>query len=551
MKKNFKILFSTAVIGVMCACEAELSPIVITPDPIFDKTGLYTVNTISIYDEDKTVVNISRTYGLSKEMELTVGVDETLLTEYNSLNETDYQLMPAEYYDFPSTVKMNKTDKEVELPVVIKSRDLAGKGLSVANNYMLPLSLKSSSVEVEDMGSAAQVLLVPNIMEPEFTVKIPEENYSLSFIKGTKFSQTVEIDATSNFTTVNPEKVTYKTDRNLVEEYNAANEVDYKPLPSEYYKINPGVLDSETMNYKTSIEFTCGMMQDEDTYLLPLVMVSDEYQVQQKDPIYVQVKLTELNMWIENADEPVINKSGKGKITVAMNAPVNAEQPVKFAVDNDLVSSYNAEHQTTFKPFDQSKVSVSTGVITEGEMKVTVSYEIDMTSMPFDGPDSHLFALKLDEAGLYNGTQVQSGVIYIQPFRTLAGDYVKEVWGEEFSNRKTAPAIYLAGVDGWPASKNEKAQKYCINYNDVWSGCVLHFNILDESFNGDPNKKKLGDFIDRGNDNNGRGQDPVTDEGKSWVDIKTGVVHFDVKIVDTANKDKGGFPIQYDFTPEF
>ena len=86
MKRFFKILFSSAFIGMMFACEAELSPITIIPDPVFDKTGLYTVNTISIYEEQETVVNISRIYGLSKELDLTIGVDETLLTEYNNLN---------------------------------------------------------------------------------------------------------------------------------------------------------------------------------------------------------------------------------------------------------------------------------------------------------------------------------------------------------------------------------------------------------------------------------------------------------------------------------
>ena len=88
MKRFFKILFSSAFIVMMFACEAELSPITIIPDPVFDKTGLYTVNTISIYEEQETVVNISRIYGLSKELDLTIGVDETLLTEYNNLNGT-------------------------------------------------------------------------------------------------------------------------------------------------------------------------------------------------------------------------------------------------------------------------------------------------------------------------------------------------------------------------------------------------------------------------------------------------------------------------------
>ena len=550
MKKFFKILFPTALIGMMFACEAELAPITIKPDPVFDKTGLYTVNTISIYDEEETVVNISRIYGLSKELDLTIGVDETLLTEYNNLNGTNYQLMPAEYYDFPSTIKLDKTDKEVELPVVIKPRELAANGISTANNYVLPLSLNASSVEVEDKGSAAQVLLIPNIVEPTFTVKVPEENFSLSFIRDVLLPQTVEIEATSNFTTIDANMVTYEASATAVEVYNDANDVDYKLLPSEYYKVNTGVLDPETMNYKTSITFTCGKMESDDIFLLPLVMASDVYQIQQKEPIYVLVQLNTLKMWVTGADQVVVNKSGNGKISVEMNAPISNEQPVKLTVDNSLVESYNAANNTSFIPFDPSKVNVSTEAITAGEKKVDVSYQVDLTSMPFDGTDSYLLALVLDESELFTGTKVESGVIYIQPFRTLAGDYEKEIWGEEKNNRITAPAIYLAGENGWPASQNEKAHKYCINYNNKWSGGVIHFNILDESVEGYPDRKKLGDFIDRANANYGRGHDQVIDNG-SWVDMKTGVVHFDLKVVDTAYKDEGGFPIQYNFTPNF
>lgn len=550
MKRFFKILFSTALIGVMFACEAELSPITIKPDPVFDKTGLYTVNTISIYDEQETVVNISRIYGLSKELDLTIGVDETLLTEYNNLNGTNYQLMPAEYYDFPSAIKLNKTDKVVELPVVIKPKALAAKGISTANNYVLPLSLNASSVEVEDKGDAAQVLLIPNIVKPTFTVKVPEENFSLSFIRDVLLPQTVEIEATSNFTTIDANMVTYEADATAVEVYNDANDVDYKLLPSEYYKVNTGVLDPETMNYKTSITFTCGKMESDDIFLLPLVMASDVYQIQQKEPIYVLVQLNTLKMWVTGADQVVVNKSGNGKISVEMNAPISNEQPVKLTVDNSLVESYNAANNTSFIPFDPSKVNVSTEAITAGEKKVDVSYQVDLTFMPFDGTDSYLLALVLDESELFTGTKVESGVIYIQPFRTLAGDYEKEIWGEEKNNRITAPAIYLAGENGWPASQNEKAHKYCINYNNKWSGGVIHFNILDESVEGYPDRKKLGDFIDRANENYGRGHDQVIDNG-SWVDMKTGVVHFDLKVVDNGYKDEGGFPIQYNFTPNF
>ena len=61
---------------------------------------------------------------------------------------------------------------------------------------------------------------------------------------------------------------------------------------------------------------------------------------------------------------------------------------------------------------------------------------------------------------------------------------------------------------------------------------------------------ELGDFVDRANERNGQGYDQVVDNG-SWVDMKTGVVHFDLKVVDNKYSGEGGFPIQYNFTPSF
>ena len=79
----------------------------------------------------------------------------------------------------------------------------------------------------------------------------------MSFIRDVLLPQTVEIEATSNFTTIDANMVTYEADATAVEVYNDANDVDYKLLPSEYYQVQAGVLDSETMSYKTSITFNC------------------------------------------------------------------------------------------------------------------------------------------------------------------------------------------------------------------------------------------------------------------------------------------------------
>ena len=66
MKQFFKILALAALALPFTGCDVEYSDINILPDPVFEQNGLYTVNTISIYDDYETVINVSRTAGLSK-----------------------------------------------------------------------------------------------------------------------------------------------------------------------------------------------------------------------------------------------------------------------------------------------------------------------------------------------------------------------------------------------------------------------------------------------------------------------------------------------------
>ena len=56
MKQFFKILALAALALPFTGCDVEYSDINILPDPVFEQNGLYTVNTISIYDDYETVI---------------------------------------------------------------------------------------------------------------------------------------------------------------------------------------------------------------------------------------------------------------------------------------------------------------------------------------------------------------------------------------------------------------------------------------------------------------------------------------------------------------
>ena len=141
MKQFFKILALAALALPFTGCDVEYSDINILPDPVFEQNGLYTVNTISIYDDYETVINVSRTAGLSKELELDIVVDETLLAEYNELYNTDYKLLEAQFYDIP---------KNAQLASTVKSVDSKGAVIDLGNEaegYLRASEISSERVE--------------------------------------------------------------------------------------------------------------------------------------------------------------------------------------------------------------------------------------------------------------------------------------------------------------------------------------------------------------------------------------------------------------------
>ncbi|MDE7126462.1 MAG: DUF1735 domain-containing protein [Bacteroidales bacterium] len=545
MKTFLKILSSLGIICALSSCEAQLPPIVIHPDPVFDKTGIYQVNTISIYDEQETVITISRIYGLSKEVQLHTGIDEAALEEYNRLNGTDYILMPEKYYSFPESVTFEKTSKAVDLPVVIRPKDMAEEaGMELANRYAIPISILSSSVELDDMGSAAQVILLPDIVNPEFNVIIPETVQKLSFIKGVQLPQVVTISSHVNFTTVEPSMVTFAPDASAVESFNRKNGTDYRMLSGEYYTIGRGSLQAEDMRYSVDVTLSCHSIQDENIYILPLRMSSEIYDVTQKEPVYILVQLNILKMWLTESGNVAATGTGKGTITVELNAPITDAQPVNLIVDNTKVTEYNSANGTSYRSVDPSKVAISSGYIPAGEKSVSVPYVIDMKDMEYDGDETFLIPAVLSREGLYTGTEVEGDIVYISPHKTLEIPYIKTVWGEEKSNRVTKGEIYHSGLR---PSKEASEQKYAINYNQTWADGLIYFNIMDETMAGYPERRKLGDFSDRPYERLG-GYDEIIDSG-SYIDINTGVIHFDLKVMDTAYSASGGFPIQIELAP--
>lgn len=288
------------------------------------------------------------------------------------------------------------------------------------------------------------------------------------------------------------------------------------------------------MIMESMFEFDCSTLDENLTYLLPLVLAQNAtYGVSQDDPIYIVVTLTDLRVWPIDGGNLVKIGGGRGAIKLQINSPLEENLEVSMYYDSDEISKYNTTHGTSYLSLDASKIHVETGAILAGQLLGELTYNLNIEDLGYDDGNVYLIPLTIDESKLSLGAQVtDKHTTYLRLLKTITGNYNKEeleyVQHEENSqnfNSSFNTLIRLAdGTTPVPPSTTGKNQKYAINYNTSWSDGLLYFNISEEEIAGKPGCYRLIDFQDRA-----QGYDPVTDYG-SYLDTNTGDIYFYVSV---------------------
>lgn len=118
-----------------------LKPKIFTPSVAFETTG-YQGNTISDEETGDIEITIPVTLPLDNQwtFDCTVTVNEQLLTEYNTENNTHYALLPSEYYTLNPTASFIPGENKANLSFTVK-RDALAYG-----KFVLPLQLTNCSM---------------------------------------------------------------------------------------------------------------------------------------------------------------------------------------------------------------------------------------------------------------------------------------------------------------------------------------------------------------------------------------------------------------------
>lgn len=511
-----KIISSILLIaGVAAAsCTMELPRPDVVPDPAFSLSGLHKTATISSYETTDVTVTVQRTYGVSKEISLNLSVDGSEIDAYNEIYSTSYKQMDSKYYTLPGSVTFAPNTQTAEFNVTIKTAELVKDNGKGAENLLVPVVITGASEDVADFGAMGTILIGLTTSDPTITVEVPETPETLSFLSIDPLDQTVTVKAGTNFNNLDTKKVSLKVASDKVAEFNAANGTSYEPIPAVCYRIGDGEFDAENMTFENIISFSSGGMSDGKEYLCPVVLEQNGgYVVEQSAPVYVIASLTSLRAWAaETETKHDLPSYQNGTVTVQMNAPLSSDLPVGFKYDPDAVNAYNAANGTSYKTFDASKVTVGEASIKAASKRAAVGFTVDASALPYDGEDSYLVALTVDQDKFPKGTLFDDGkqTVFFEVVKTITGNYNKTVEGFQwqFNLTEGEDATFIAANKGGgettqkvaPFTENETGynalanridftagsahegvpQKYYIIYGGNWKDGVILFDLSAE-----------------------------------------------------------------------
>ena len=549
MKQFFKILALAALALPFTGCDVEYGPIVVQPDVALEESGMTTVPTVSIYQNDAYTVTLARTEGLSRAAEFDIVVDEALIDEYNELNGASLEPMPASGYTIGVTsVAFAEKAKTATFSIQFKPQAIVAAAGSPrrAENFVIPFACVPRTT-VNSASQSLSALVRFSFSEPTVTVDAPVDPVELTFISGVPVPRRLELSCRANFTTLQTSKLAFAATQEMVDAYNAANQADCLLLPADCYSVDAGTFDAEALTLLYGITVDASALDPDHVYLLPLKLAANDYTVTQDNMYYVKVTIQEIQFTVNNTDryEAATRLAHPISLDVALNGALADDVPVEFTYDPSKVADYNASKGKAYEALDASRVTVTNAAMTAGTVRATATVSVDMAGIAFDDGKEYVLPFVLDESKLPQGSVIMSDeVVYVRLKRTLYGSW---------SNRNSSDDLQKTATSGWSNSNwmkattkpsdtavDGKAYPY-VNCYYSWSTGYHWYVAWDEVYGGDPNKRVVHAFSKVTSGYNEAQQVAQTMDYGSYFDMETGTVFFDFQYYwndDDKNQDK-------------
>lgn len=331
--KNHKLITAALLLsaGVFFSCEDGLEDnlteskvyLVSSGLQTFEiyKTGAPTTYQLGIYKSGMAETSCTASVGLCS-------ADE--LAAYNTLNETEYEIMTDACYEITSSsVSFDAGRKDVNRVIEIIFKPEAIDALGVGN-YVLPVKLTEASIGITE--DKAMVILAPTVIEPMIYFASSGAKLNLG-LGAANMTQNLNID----FNASNTQNIVCNlaVDEDYLAAYNATSVVQFELLPESAYTLPASatiVEDTKDVTAKVALAVSTLPLGN---YLLPIRLSSEQFKVREGNDVYV------MEIVITN---PVLD-TRKWTITA------NTEEPAESApnglptaiIDGDLSSFWHSQ----------------------------------------------------------------------------------------------------------------------------------------------------------------------------------------------------------------
>lgn len=200
-----------------------------------------------------------------------ISVSEAALANYNTENQTSFQLLPEAYYAFNNSVTIQGGSQTGISEVTIRADKIANE-LGFDDDFAIPFIINESA-GVSTAEDNNVVILKVNVREPV----IRQQVYGLqagSAVGNANYSSMLNIFV--EFENEWDIELGFEVDYSLVEAYNLANSTNYPSLPQANVSSLPAsfTLASGTKSVNVNLGITTAGLEYFDPYLLPLRLVS-------------------------------------------------------------------------------------------------------------------------------------------------------------------------------------------------------------------------------------------------------------------------------------
>lgn len=281
MKNKFYISLLAACVAGLSSCESDIDNFMVDDTIGLNKSGLVEAEVYTGLDDPYKVYVIKAGKGFQN-AEVTLAVDDAVLTEYNQANGTQFTALAADCY----TVTVNKLsfgNEDYRKYFEIKwDRDRLAQALEQDPNVVIPMKMSVAETGIQVDENRLTILVHPVITTPKIGIKKSGLITGLMPTRSSAIEEEVYMEVVSNFIAQQDIDYSFEIDPSMVETYNLENGTNYKLLPEEAYsfKLDGWSIKKFMNNSRFHFTFKRGALIPEDgpslfgTYLLPFKLKS-------------------------------------------------------------------------------------------------------------------------------------------------------------------------------------------------------------------------------------------------------------------------------------